>query len=111
MTGKPGIVFDENVKKLFDFVNARVNPFNKPVAKVPLYNFITNQKVNPDVEERLLNVLVNGQDIYLQIRKETFVDKTRKLTDTIHRRMLPSFTTESPKEKVQVILKLFHYIS
>ena len=102
ISGTTGQVFDENVKKLLDFVKARVNPFRMPKARIPLYNIVSNQTVCATVENRLINCLKNGETVYLQIRKEMFIDKTRKITDTLHRRMLPSFVTENPKEKVQV---------
>ena len=97
-----GLVFDQNVKKLLDFVNARVNPFRMPEARIPLYNIVSNQKVCLDVEQRLLNCFKNGEQVHQQICKEMFVDRTRKLTDTLHRRMLPSFVTENPKDNLQV---------
>ena len=102
ITGSSGLVFDQNVKKLLDFVKARVNPFRMPEARVPLYNIVSNQTVSAAIESRLVNCLKNGETIYLQIRKEMFVDKSRKISDTLHRRMLPTFVTETPKEKVKV---------
>ena len=102
ITGKSGLIFDENVKKLFDFVNSRVNPFRIPIAKVPLYNFVTNQMVNAGIAQRILSVQKHGEEVYLKIRQEIFFDRTRKLTDTIHRQNLPSFITENPKGKMQL---------
>ena len=70
--------------------------------RVPLYNFVSNQTVWAAVEDRLLNALRNGERVYKQIRDEVYVHKRQKPTDTIHRRMLPSFSTETQKEQVQV---------
>lgn len=104
ITGKSGLVFDQNVARLLDFVKDRVNPFCKPEVRVPLYNFVSNQTVWAAVEDRLLNALRNGERVYKQIRDEVYVHKRQKPTDTIHRRMLPSFSTETQKEQVQVSL-------
>ena len=94
ITGKTGYIFDENIKRLFDFVKARVNPFNIPVLDVPpvpLYNFVTNLKVNEVFSIRILNVMENGEKVHKALRQERFIEKKVKLTDTIHRQNLPSF--------------------
>ena len=102
ITGKTGYIFDENVKKLLDFVKGKVNPFKIPVMHVPLINFFNNQIVNAVIAERILNVQKHGEQVYLKIRQEFFFDKSRKLTDIIHRQNLPAFITENPKGKVQL---------
>ena len=79
-----------------------MNQFRKPEVRVPLYNFVSNQTVWAAVEDRLLNALSNGERVYKQIRDEVYVHKRQLPNDTIHRGMLPSFSTETPKEQVQV---------
>ena len=106
LTGKSGLVFDQNVKRLLDFVKVRVNPFRKPEVRVPLFNIVSNQKVWAAVEDRLVNALKNGERVYKRIREEVFVHRSQKPTDTIHRRMLPLFTTKSPKEQLQITSKV-----
>ena len=44
LSGRSGIIFDENVYKLLDFVKARENPFVVEVSPVPLHNIMTKHR-------------------------------------------------------------------
>ena len=75
ITAKTGSSFDENVKKMLDFVETKVNPFTKPVASVPLYNFVNNEKANSFIHERLLKVQKNEEDVHKKLVKKSLLTK------------------------------------
>ena len=94
ITAKTGSSFDENVKKMLDFVKTKVNPFTKPVASVPLYNFVNNEKAYSFIHERLLKLQKSEEDVHKKIVKKSLLAKKEnsqtRSTDAM-------FITEDPK--------------
>lgn len=97
--GRKGIIFDRNVARLLDFVNARENPFLVLAPNVPLHNFVTKQIVKDNFKARILKALENGDTAYQQFRKERYVDKSKKLSVTISKVKLPAFDSQCSPEK------------
>ena len=86
--------FDINVSKVLDFVLQRENPYDvKDVA--PLHNIVTNEIVNPMVQEQLLNALENGQNQYQAYRQERFMIKSKKPSATVSKVSLPHLNSNA----------------
>ena len=46
-----------------------------------------------EIREALLNVRKIGLELYKSFRKERFIEKKKKISDTIHRRNLKTFAS------------------
>ena len=64
MSSSRRTVFNENVQKLLDFVQATEKPYLKIVLNVtPLHHLLSHIAVNKIVSERLIKCLGNGEKI------------------------------------------------
>ncbi len=72
--------------RLLDFVESRGNPFLVSVPIVQLHNFVTKRVVAHEDKMRLLAVIENGERAYREFRRERYVEKSKKLSDTISKR-------------------------
>ena len=95
LRGGKALLFDNNVRRLFDFLLARQNPFSVTAVHVPLHNLVTNEIVASKIAARLLTALESGEKVYQEYRKERFVQKRVKLSGTISKMSLPYFNTQS----------------
>ena len=59
LCGRKGLIFDNNVARLRDFVKARENQFIVHNPSVQLYNVMTKQIMSDIATVRLLNVIEN----------------------------------------------------
>ena len=87
--------FDENVCKLFDFVEAQGNPFVVEISLVPLHNIMTKHSVDDKIKSRILNVLENGEEGYQQFHMERYEIKSMKLIVALQKVNLPSFMAQT----------------
>ena len=99
LVGRKGLIFDQNVARLLDYVKARENPFIIQKPGVPLHNFVTKQIVNETIKERLLKVLENGEAAYHNFRRERYVIQSKKLSCTISKVKLPAFDSQGTNNK------------
>ena len=98
LQGKKGLIFDRNVTRFLDIVNARGNPYIISSVQLPLHNFLTKHTVDEKSKIRILSVLQNGQVGYEVFRNERYIEKSKKISATISKVKLPSF---SPHDTVQ----------
>jgi hypothetical protein len=56
-----------------------------------LHNIITQQIMSDEIRFSILSYQKTGQDLYDTFRKERFVQKSKRLADTIHRTNLKTF--------------------
>ena len=85
LSGRKGLVFDKNVVRMLDFMEALQNPFIVMSSHVTLHNIVTNVAVANTIKIRLLKALENGEKAYQAYHNECFVEKSRKLAATMHR--------------------------
>ena len=71
------------VKKIYDFIAARGNPYVIRQTGSKRHHFFIGQLVAPEYAVRLLSFMENGKLCYLQFRKDGFKEKSKKLSDTI----------------------------
>ena len=99
------IKVNHNVTKLLDRTLLQRNPYVITTAlPVSLHNIFTKTAVNKVVALHLLECLENGKKIYQSYRKERLVDKTKKISATITKRILPLFN-EYPQNTTSAIQK------
>ena len=68
------------VKKIYDFIEARGNPYVIRQTGSKLHHFITGQLVTPAYAVRLLSFMENGKSGYLEFLNERFKEKFKKLS-------------------------------
>ena len=95
------------VKKIYDFIAARGNPYVMRQTSSKLHHFITGQLVTPEYAVRLLSFMENGKSDFLEFRKERFKEKSKKLSDIITKVKLPSLYSDATmnvprKKSIQV---------
>ena len=95
LSGRSGILLDENVCKLLDFVKAQGNPFVVEISPVPLHNIMTKHTVDDKIKSRILNVLENGEEGYQQFHMERYEIKSMKLIVALRKVNLPSFLAQT----------------
>ena len=82
----------KHLSRLLDYVKAHENPFiistNIPIT---LHSFVTKQRVDDTIKIRYMKVIENGLEEYQKFRTERYVEKTDKLSATIHKISLPAF--------------------
>ena len=93
LSGQKGQIFNKNVLRLLDsldFIIARQNPFIIDGTRIPLHNIRTKQPAGAHVKETILSVPVDEQKSYKQYREERYVQKVKKISDTLAIKILPS---------------------
>ena len=66
-----------------------------------LHNNLTQEILPNDISQDLKNVFQIGTALYKDFRIKRFLDKTEKLSDTIHRRNLKNFNTTHSQQAKQ----------
>ena len=66
-----------------------------------LHNILTQEILPNDISQDLKNVFQIGTALYKDFRIKRFLDKTEKLSDTIHRRNLKNFNTTHSQQAKQ----------
>ena len=62
-----------------------------------LHNILTQQILPSDISKELTKVFQIGFELYTEFRQKRVVKKTEKLSDTIHRIYLKTFTSTQPQ--------------
>ena len=79
-------------KKVQSMIQSTENKGSPLVSSCPteLHNFVTKEKMNQRIREDLLNSTALGKEKYVLFRRNVYVDKTQRLSATIHRSNLHS---------------------
>jgi hypothetical protein len=89
---KAATEFEEaNIQAILDVIEKNENPFLTPPKEKRLHNIITKEVMSENIREQLLNVERIGNDAYKKHRRERYIEKTVRLSDTIHRTNLKTF--------------------
>ena len=89
---------NESVEKVVLFISSRDNPYATSSAS-KLYHFTSGQVVPPEASEHLLAFFNRGRNEYINFRKERYITKEKKLSDTIKRISLPPFLPKGKNKK------------
>ena len=91
--------FNKQLKNVLNFLTARGNPY-LPENRPRLHNIVTSVCAPPSASECLINFYNHGRELYELFHNEIFVEKSRKLSDTIKKVNWPEFVPK-PKEKTE----------
>ena len=88
----------ESMNKVTEFITERGNPY-KTLTPTPLHNITGGQVVPKPHSKRLLNYFEDGKQWYKVFHEERYVNKLKKLSDTITKVNLPKFDGKDQKQK------------
>ena len=83
---------EQNIRTMMEYILSKENPL--ALTSEPRLHHILTQEVMPEgIRNDLLDVLENGERIYHQFRKNRFLEKNEKISDTIHRNNITTFVS------------------
>ena len=88
----------ESMNKVTEFITERGNPY-ETLTPTPLHNITGGLVVSKPHSKRLLNYFEDGKQRYKVFREERYVNKSKKLSDTIAKVNLPKFDGKDQKQK------------
>ena len=84
---------ERDIQAIIDVIDANENPFSGTKFCKKLHNIMTNEIVPEDISKQLLNAETIGQVSYAQFREKRFLQKSERISDTIHRNNIPTFAS------------------
>ena len=108
--------YRKDFKMVQEFMLKRGNPYLADGCK-PLHNCVSGVIVDDDVARRILNFNRDAEDRYIAFRNERYIDKYKKLSDTIIKVKMPDFaqtsktgSSASAESSSQVSIKEISYL-
>ena len=90
-----------NVRDMMEYIEVYEKPFQITDRTEKHLHNISQEVMPTEVRESLLNVESKCHQLYNSFRKERFTERTKKLTDTIHRNNVKTFQSiKSVKQSV-----------
>ena len=86
------------VKDMITFIISHENPLML-CPETRLHHIFTQEILHEDVRNDLLSVFQTGGDLYVEFRKNRFIERKEKVSDTIHRKNLKTFNTRVHQAK------------
>ena len=97
---------EDKLSQMISFIQSCENPFHaSDPMEFKLHNILTKEIMSEDIRKDLLNIQETGSGLYKSFRKERFLEKTKHITDTIHRTNLRTFLSIKKEEKRTTMLK------
>ena len=90
--------YKEAVNKFFLFIKERSNPYESTIP-MNLYHFTSGELVDPEISAKILEFFDKGLTEYLIFREKRYLQKSKKLGETIKLFKLPAFIPKSTTEK------------
>ena len=82
---------EQRVQAIIATIERNENPFQLVPDQVKLHNILTQEVMSDDIRSQLLLVMEIRTKAYETLRKERFVEKSVRLSSTIHRTNLKTF--------------------
>ena len=99
---------EDQIQNMIHYIENKGSPFTSSCPTI-LQNFVTKQQMTHDIRNDLLNASQKGKAKYLEFRKEVFIEKSRRLSATIHCSNLKSMKnillSDSHSKKASCIAK------
>lgn len=90
---------ESKVDKMIACILNYENPLEvKKTTELKLHNFLTRAIMRDEIQDSLLSVQETGLNLYNKFRKERLVEKTKRLSDTIHRNNVKTFASAEEKK-------------
>ena len=74
--------YNEAVNRVFLLIKERSNPYESTMP-MKLYHFTSGQLVDPEISAKILEFFDKGLTEYLIFREERYLQKSKKLGETI----------------------------
>ena len=85
---------EKKVQAMTSFIEGNENPFRVlPTGEAKLHNILTQEIMTEEIRSQILSVKEIGAKKYSEFRRERFVMKSKRLSDTIHRTNLKTFNS------------------
>ena len=91
---------ERNVQNMMEYIESKENPFSMS-SEQRLHNILTQEIMSESIRDNLLNVFENGQVQFNQFRDKRFVERSEKISDTIHRNNIKTFKSIRKSSEVQ----------
>ena len=82
---------ERDIVSIIDVIERNENPFASTVQTSKLHNLMTNEVASDQISQQLLDAENIGKASYAKFREERFVNKSVRISDTIHRTNLNTF--------------------
>ena len=90
---------EKKVQAIIATIERNENPFQFVPWQVKLHNILTQEVMPDDIRSQLLSGMETGTKAYEALRKERFVEKSVRVSSTIHRTNLKTFLSIHKHEK------------
>ena len=101
LLGQKAKTYNKNLIKLLTYMSKNQNPYSlrflNQSPPVKMHHLISKQLIDEGIARRYLEVLANGDKLVKELRKERYVDKSRKISHTINRRNMPRMDLKEKK--------------
>lgn len=84
---------EKNIQSILAVIEKTENPFHVPTTETKLHNIQTREIMDENIRKQLLHVEGTGSAAYEKLRRERFIDKTVRFSETIHRTNLQTFAS------------------
>ena len=96
---------EQIISNMVKFILSHGNPVSIS-SESRLHHIITQEILGEDIRQELLNILLTGEDLYKEFRKRRFLERSEKVSDTIHRNNFKTFDTSHADLKKPTSLKI-----
>ena len=83
---------EAHVQAMVQFIEERGSPMSRDACET-LQNFATNELMSTDIRNDILNAVSKGKEKYMSVRKDRFLTKTQRITNSIYRMNLKTMNT------------------
>ena len=95
---------EKNVQAMVKLIDEKGNPFSL-TCQSTLHNLLAKQIMTEEIRTDLLQCLETGQRIYMQLRRERFLEKKTRFSDTIHRANAKTMKSINEDPKKRTVLR------
>ena len=86
---------------MITYIESHENPIHvSPGTEPKLHNILTQEIMTDDIREDILNASQKGQELYDNFRHERYVEKSKRLSETIHRTNIKTFKSIHAEKKL-----------
>ncbi len=93
---------EAHIQAVIEFMEEKGSPLSDQTPCI-LHNFVTKEVMTEDIRNDVLNAFVRGKEKYLSFRPTRFIQKSIRLSESIHRTNLK--TMDAIRHKSQKTIK------
>ena len=89
---------ESQLQRMMQFIDEKGSPL-AATSSTTLQNYVTKEVMTDNIRKDMLSALKKGEERYLEFRKERLVEKTARISSTIHRANLKTMKTIHNKQQ------------